>query len=317
MSHKTRPQVAFAFGYYCAMRLTFARPVSVGFGLVALACGGTFSAGGPSPDGGSSGGDGSGGQHSSTGGAGTGAKGGSTSGTGGKRGSGGSVGTGGHVGTGGVVGGTGGSGNGGVPGTGGAGGVIGSGGITASGGVASSGGTPSSGGAGGGTCPATQPLKDDPCGPDSLQCSYGTCCPTIAMCQSGKWNIVYPPCNSPVCPTSPPLDGSACPCGLEGQTCDMNLCTSGGTHTVSKCSGGVWSNQTFGCTPDPCIAVACSNGQICMASTLTGATTCVQNSCGSSNPADACTCIGTACSAQGGICSDLPSGGALCTVPIP
>ena len=306
------------------MSSTFSLSVSIGFGIVALACGGSFATADPNPDGGTSGGSGSGGERSHTGGArstsgGADGSGGRTAGNGGIGGR--SGGNGGN-GAGGVRGSGGSIGDGGITGSGGSignGGTVGSGGISATGGVVSSGGVRSSGGTGGGSCPASLPANGALCGSDSLQCSYGTCCPTVARCQSGAWNVIYPPCNAPTCPTSPPANGSMCSCQLEGKTCDINLCSSGGTHTAATCTSGIWANKDLGCGADQCATIACTNGTICMALTVGAgpSASCVSSTCSAGIPTDACSCIGAACQNHGGICSDLMSGGALCTVPVP
>lgn len=305
---------------------------SVCFSFATVACSGSdFVANGAALEGGSSGGSrGAGGNVSGTGGAATGSKSGSggtssggATGSGAVMGNGGRASSGGTSGSGGARGSGGGTGSGGTSGSGGvigAGGIAGGGGVTATGGFVSSGGKPGSGGSGGGTCPSSLPQSGAPCGPDPLQCSYGSCCPTIALCQSGGWNVVYPPCMAAVCPSSPPTNGSVCSCQLEGKTCDINQCTSGGTDIQATCSGGKWTNENLGCVPDPCAANSCHSGTVCMATVNGGGTSslqCEPSSCSGGTSPDPCSCIGTACTAQGGLCTALPSGGVLCTFAVP
>jgi hypothetical protein len=73
------------------------------------------------------------------------------------------------------------------------------------------------------TCPADPPAQGDPCSATGAICEFGTSsiasCDTVAMCESGRWQISAPDPNDPWCTQSlvacPPLFGPS----PTGQSC--------------------------------------------------------------------------------------------------
>jgi hypothetical protein len=267
---------------------------------VALACSGSAFTQSRAGTGGADAGTGatSGGGSSSGGGQGTGGSnaggksGGNSGGAGGIASTGGVTGTGGGVGTGGVIG-AGGTGTGGVIGT---------------------------GGSMGGACPPTLPAGGASCAPDGLRCPYGQCCPSFATCHQGQWQVAIASCPQPVCPDNAPKNGDACPCMLDGKSCDFNRCDSGGGHGTSTCSGGVWTVKDVGCPrPNYCANYACPSSSMCMAvvhaSSGSVSLSCVVRQCPDPT-APVCSCVGNACSTVLGQCSAGPTGTTvICDAP--
>lgn len=101
-------------------------------------------------------------------------------------------------------------------------------------------------------CPAERPQAGVACTEAGAHCEYTGCEGGIdtAICSYGQWVVTLAPtliCNpppvTPICPPTPPMDGS--PCAYNDQSCDYGDC--GGPY--ASCSDHTWSVYEVSCNP--------------------------------------------------------------------
>jgi hypothetical protein len=196
-----------------------------------------------------------------------------SAGTAGRGGASGSAGTAGRGGTSGSAGTAGRGGTSGSAGTAGRGGTSGSAGTAGGGGTSGSAGTSGTAGSGGapdgGTCPSALPTAGSVCAPDGLRCSYGECCPTIATCSNGRWQVLAPQCLPPVCPSMRPRNGDACDPCRDGTQCRYDRCDSGNDVSIASCNAQtrMWQILSVPCqTPCGPDGMMCDSDEICVRS---------------------------------------------------
>lgn len=152
-----------------------------------------------------------------------------------------------------------------------------------------------SGGGGGGTttgtagCPDQMPNNGDSCFlVEGLTCNYGECCPAMAQCVNGEWQIAVSGCAEQGCPYEPPAQGEACDSACGPSSCSWSGVCSDGTGTIdATCTAGGWSVSTavcptsFACGPE----LMCAASDVCVATTGGGPSgdpsyACQPNPCG-------------------------------------
>ena len=178
---------------------------------------------------------------------------------------------------------------------------------TASGGSAGTTGGGSGGGAGSGqggsggvasSCPGDIPAG--PCPEEGMECSYGECCPTRAVCEGGEWSVSISACPEPACPPEAPIDGADCSCSI-GLSCMFVDCESSGMMAQGTCGDdGTWDITVGPCGPTVgnCYGsgISCGPGELCTKQDNPNGgrdIACVPNLCWPNELS--CDCAGPAC----------------------
>lgn len=128
-------------------------------------------------------------------------------------------------------------------------------------------------------CPPSRPAQGAACDPSTVPdaCQYtGTFCPypppgtnntVVALCipSTRTWQVSEATCNPPppVCPTTPPTEGTPC-LGFPPE-CSYDSCTNSRGVALARCAAGAWQLQFASCNPPPvmCPAEAPMNDSPC------------------------------------------------------
>jgi len=95
-------------------------------------------------------------------------------------------------------------------------------------------------------CPETSPQNGEACVSPGMSCGYGDCGGDPveeAICEGGRWEVLFWSCNPPPCPEARPLVGDSCE--WAGQECFHDDC-----GDWYRCVDGAWEVVgTLACNP--------------------------------------------------------------------